>query len=240
MDNQLSALQCQNKLLSLLPEADFRQLSPFLKLHEAKLKDTLVRQGERFHHVEFPNDSVYSSVLCMENGNMIEIGTIGNEGFTGLNTLFGGQIATTTIICQVPGLAMRMNMQDFQRELRRNPRFHFILELYCQAFISQMEKSVACNKLHTLQQRAARWLLMTHDRVGRDEFSLTQEFLATMLGVHRPTISVLFQKLAEAGVLAYARGEIRIVCRPLLEKLACECYAASRREFERLLGARVG
>lgn len=191
-------------------------------------------------HVEFPCNSVYSSVLHTFNGGTVEVGTVGNEGFTGINMLFPSHVATTTIFCQIPGLTLRMDAARFHQELQENPRFRFILELYCQAFIAQMEKSIVCNKLHSLEQRAARWLLMTHDRVGRDEFALTQEFLATMLGVHRPTVSVLAQKFADAGILSYTRGRMHILRRPALEAFSCECYAASRRDFERLLGVRVG
>ena len=240
MDNQFVTWQYQNKLLSLLSEREFRLISPFLKPHEATFKETVVNQGAKIGYIEFPCSSVYSSVLTMASGDTVEIGTVGNEGFTGINTLFSGNVATTTIFCQVPGVALRMAINHFRSEVRHNPRFHFILELYCQAFISQLEKSVACNKLHSLEQRAARWLLMTHDRVGHDELSLTQEFLATMLGVHRPTVSILAQKLADAGVLAYTRGKMKILQRSSLEKLSCECYTASRQEFERLLGVRTG
>ncbi|HEX8886489.1 MAG TPA: Crp/Fnr family transcriptional regulator [Noviherbaspirillum sp.] len=240
MDNQFVTWQYQNKLLSLLSEREFRLLSPFLEPHEVRPKEVVVHQGEEISHIEFPCTSVYSSVLTMANGDTVEIGTIGSEGFTGVNTLFSGHAATTTIFCQIPGLTLRMGIDQFLSEMRHNPRFHFILELYCQAFISQMEKSIACNKLHALEQRAARWLLMTHDRVGADEFLLTQEFLATMLGAQRPSVSVIAQKFSDRGILTYTRGRIKILQRHLLEELSCECYSKSRQEFERLLGVRTG
>lgn len=240
MDSQVVAWHYQNKLLSLLPERDFLLLAPSLVPHEAKLKEVVVAQYQQIRHVEFPCSSVYSSVLHTAAGGAVEVGTVGNEGFVGINTLFPGDVATTSIFCQIPGLTLRMPIDRFHHELQHNPRFRFIAELYCQAFIAQMEKSIVCNKLHSLEQRAARWLLMTHDRVGRDEFNLTQEFLATMLGAHRPTVSVLARKFADAGILAYSRGSIHILRRPMLEALSCECYAASRHDFERLLGVRTG
>jgi CRP-like cAMP-binding protein len=229
-----------NKLLALLSDADYLGLMRYLKPQHVGHKEVLVSQGQPISHVDFPCTSVYSMTLAMSDGNTVEIGTIDNEGFTSLNARFEGHIATATVMCQIPGISLRMSLHDLQWEMENNPRFLYVLDLYCQAFLSQMEKSIACNKLHPLEQRVARWLLMTHDRIGQDVFPLTQEFLAAMLGAQRPTVSVIAKKFESAGALAYHRGRMHVVNRALLETLSCECYAASRREFERLLGVRAG
>jgi len=211
-----------------------------LHIHEVEQKKVLVHQGAPIHFVDFPCSCVYSAILSMKDGRSVEVGTIGNEGMTSHNALLGGNVATVTQICQVPGIGLRMEINDFRSELESNPKFRTALSLYVQAYLAQIEQSVACNKLHSLEQRAARWLLMTHDRVRQDEFPLTQEFLAMMLGVQRPTVSLVARKFEQAGALAYNRGVMQILRRDVLEEASCECYAASRREFERLLGMRHG
>jgi len=230
----------QNKLLALLGDTEFRRLAPLLTPCEVEHRKTLVAQGGLIHHIDFPCTCLYSAVIGMTDGNVVEVGTIGNEGMTCLNALHDGRVATASVICQIPGLTLRMEIGDFQWEADCNPHFRTVLDLYSQAYLAQVEQSVACNKLHPLEQRAARWLLMTHDRVEQDEFPLTQEVLAIMLGAQRPTVSLLARKFERAGALTYTRGTMRILRRDLLERMSCECYAASRQHFERLLGLRVG
>jgi CRP-like cAMP-binding protein len=230
----------QNKLLALLPESNFRHVAPLLSLCKIEQKRVLLNQGEQIRHVYFPCSNVYSTVIAMADGNTVEVSTIGNEGITSLSALLDDHVANTTLICQISGMSLRMNIDDFKWEAEHNPHFRTVVNLYGQAYLAQVQQSVACNKLHNLEQRAARWLLMTHDRTRQDEFPLTQELLAIMLGAHRPTISLLARKFEQAGALTYTRGMMRILRRGMLEDISCECYAASRQQFERLLGAGVG
>lgn len=240
MDKLHFTWRFQNKLLALLPEPDVQNLMPLLQLSEVQAKEILVDQGRPILHVDFPCSCVYSSIVELHNGDAVEVGTIGNEGITNVNTLWDARTATTKMICQIPGLALRMAIDDFIWALDHHPRLRFVLHLYGQSYLAQIERSVACNKLHSIEQRAARWLLLTHDRVGQNEFMLTQEFFAVMLGAQRPSVSLVAHKFQEVGALTYTRGKVRILHRSLLEAACCECYYASRQHFERLLGVQTG
>ncbi|HVL76113.1 MAG TPA: Crp/Fnr family transcriptional regulator [Noviherbaspirillum sp.] len=230
----------QNRLLELLPAPEFVHIAPLLSVHEVEVKHVLIRKGAPLRHVDFPCSSVYSALVEMADGATVEVGTIGNEGMASLNALLDGHVATETLICQIPGISLRMRIDDFQWEAESNAQFRTVLDLYAQAYISQVEQSAACNQLHTLEQRTARWLLMTHDRVRQDVFPMTQEFLSFMLGVQRPSVSQIARRLEQEGALSYHRGMMRILRRDLLEATTCECYAATRSQFEHLLGASAG
>jgi CRP-like cAMP-binding protein len=240
MDASKLSQRYQNKLLALLPEADLVHLKSLLTLRQVSLKEVLVAQGQQIRHIDFPCSSVYSSIVEFSDGSAVEVGTIGNEGMTNVGSLMAARVATSTVMCQIPGDSLRMGIEDFQWEMDRNPRLRLILHLYGQAYLAQIEQFAACNKLHSLEQRAARSLLMTHDRVGQSEIPLTQEFLAMMLGVQRPSVTMVAQKFQNAGALTYTRGKIRILQRTLLESACCECYHASEGHFKRLLGVRAG
>jgi CRP-like cAMP-binding protein len=232
--------QCQNHLLAKLTDEQFRPLLPFLDLVELKVKDILVRQGDPIEFVYFPSIGAFSCIVYMEDGSGIEVGTIGNEGFTNIEMLLDATIATETVVCQVSGTSLRMTANDFRTVIPDARALSKILKCSGQAYLAQISQSVACNRLHSTDIRFARWLLITHDRVQGDEFEITQEFLAAMLGVHRPSVSVVAGLYQQAGIIRYTRGRMKILDRARLEDSACECYGMVRGQFERLLGVPRG
>lgn len=231
---------CHNQLLARLSSEEYQALLPLFDLIETPLKEVLYRQGEPISHVYFPCTSAHSCIVYMGDGTGVEVGTMGNEGFTGVEVLLDATVATETAVCQISGTSLRMNVGDFRKALGKSMALRKILRCSGQAYLSQVSQAVACNRLHGIEMRFARWLLVTHDRVRGDEFQLTQEFLAAMLGVHRPSVSVVAGAFQEAGMITYSRGHLTILDRPGLEASACECYAAVRSQFERLLGEARG
>jgi CRP-like cAMP-binding protein len=186
-------------------------------------------------HVWFPISGVVSLAVTMKNDAMVEVATIGNEGLVGLSLTLGIDRSLTKALGQVPGEAMKMRADAFKQALQEHSELRDMVQRYTVAMINQITQSTACNHLHTVQERMCRWLLMTHDRVGEDEFKLTQEFLALMLGVRRPSVTVSAGKLQKAALIRYQHGRIRVLDRAGLEAKSCECYEVVRREFDRLL-----
>ena len=174
----------------------------------------------------------------MANGQTAEVGTIGNEGVVGLPIMLGDERAPTSVYIQVPGAGLRMKATLFKKELERSASMRAVMLCYAHAFFNQVAQSAACNQFHSLEQRCCRWMLMTHDRMQSDEFLLTQEFLAMMLGVQRTGVSAAAGALQRAGLIRYKRGEVTIIDRHGLMR-SCECYGVSKREFDRLLGGRA-
>ena len=226
----------KNHLLAKLTDEQFRPLLPFFDLVEVKLKDVLVRQGNPIEYVYFPTAGAFSCIVYLEDGSGVEVGTVGNEGFTTIEMLLDATIATETVVCQVSGASLRMSANDFRTVIPEARALSNILKCSGQAYLAQVSQSVACNRMHSTDIRFARWLLITHDRVQGDEFEITQEFLSAMLGVHRPSVSVVAGLFQQAGIIQYKRGRMKILDRAKLEDSACECYATVRGQFERLLG----
>ena len=166
---------------------------------------------------------------------MVEVGTVGNEGMSAVPLVHGAQVNTVDAMWQIEGDGLRMPSGEFRQELAENATFADVMNRYAQGFLAQVAQSTACNRLHPVEQRLARWLLMTHDRIGHDELQLTQEFLSQMLGVRRATVSVAAGALQRAGLISYSRGQITIVDREGLEQASCECYQLIRDEFDRLV-----
>ena len=175
----------------------------------------------------------------MANGDPAEVGTIGNEGMVGLPLVLEDERTLTAVYVQVPGMGLRIAASRFSKELARSASMRTVLHHYAHAFFNQVAQSAACNQFHSLEQGCARWLLMTHDRMDSDAFTLTQEFLAMMLGVQRTGLSVAAGALQRAGLIDYTRGHVTVRSRRGLERRSCECYGTSRREFDRLLGGNV-
>lgn len=176
-------------------------------------------------------------VTVMKSGKAVEVATIGNEGMVGLPLFLGVDRTAGRAFTQVPGDSLRIRADHFQKEVRRQGAFSRMLQLYTQALLVQISQSMACNGIHLIYQRTARWLLMTHDRVASNRFPLSQEFLGQMLGVRRAGVSEVASRLQKAGLIRYTRGSIEILDRPGLEAAACECYGVIEAEFVRLLGA---
>ena len=226
----------ENRLLAALPKKEGARLRPLLEQVSFGLKEVVYEADRPIAHVLFPLSGVFSLVIEMENGGgAVEVGTIGNEGLVGTPVFLGTEKSPMRAFCQVPGEGLRMTADDFRREaVGRAGPLQELVRLSTQALVTQISQTVACNHLHSIQERMCRWLLMTHDRVGVDEFLLTQEFLAQMLGVRRPSVSVVAGLLQNAKLIQYVRGRMTIRNREGLEKEACECYEVVRREFDRL------
>ena len=225
----------ENRLLSMLPEDDRQRLVDSMQRLDTRHGDTLFRQHEPISAVDFPLHGVLSVVVVMEDGGVAEVGTVGNEGMAGIPLVMGIDHSPARAFYQVPGSAYRMPAQAFRAEMDKEGAFAKIMRLYAQAFLNQVSQSAACNRLHPVEQRLCRWILMSHDRSDGDRIALTQEFLAQMLGVRRATVSVAAGALQKAGMIRYNRGIIHVLDRERLEQSSCECYAVVRGEFERLL-----
>jgi CRP-like cAMP-binding protein len=228
-----------NRLLGLLPRADYARLRPHLQPVELGYRQSLYSANRPIGFVYFIETGVGSLVNTMANGDAAEVGTIGNEGMVGLPLVLGDDRAPTSVYVQVPGAGLRMTARLFTRELARSPSMRTVMLRYAHAVFNQVAQSAACNQFHTIQQRCCRWLLMTHDRMPSDEFLLTQEFLAMMLGVQRTGVTAAAGALQRAGLIRYRRGNVTIIDRRGLLDRACECYAISKKEFDRLLDDRA-
>jgi CRP-like cAMP-binding protein len=226
-----------NRLLDSLDDEDRRRLTRDVEAVRFKLMDTLFDTGDSIDHVYFPLQSVVSILTRAQGTSGVEVATIGNEGLVGISLAWGAAELNPSEVLQVqvPGPALRMPAGTFTAELARDAGLAGVVRRYTQAFVRQLMQQVACNGLHSIEQRCARWMLLTHDRVGSDEFPLTQEFLAQMLGVRRASVTVVAGILQQSGFIRYRRGRVTVTDRAGLEGAACECYAVLREVFERLV-----
>lgn len=198
------------------------------------VRDPIYQPNEKINEVFFPLDCVLSIVTRMKDGNAIEVGTIGREGCSAIPLLLGATTTANESYSQVAGAAIKMDADVFQ-SLRANPTFGHLLDRYVQAYVNMLGQLAACNRLHNVYERCARWLLMTQDRVGRNEIGLTHEYLAMMLGTQRSGVTIAAGTLQQAGFIRYARGVITILDRDGLEGASCECYEIAREQFGGLL-----
>jgi len=228
-----------NQLLAALPPKDYARLRPHLATVPMKLKQILWEPNRPIDAVYFPINAV-ASILALTDGHSVEVGTIGNEGFVGLPVFLGATTSPGRAMVQVAGEGVRLDVAVFRRAAQREGRLRQLLERYTQAFMTQVSQSTACNRAHSVEQRLARWLLIVCDRVERNEFPLTHEFLGQMLGVRRATVTDAAAALQRVKLISYHRGVIMIRNRRGLERAACECYGIVRQEFDRLLGIQSG
>jgi len=225
----------QNQLLSALSKEEYERLLPNLESVSLPLKQIIYAPNKPIEYVYFPTDGIISLVNVTQNGGIVEAATVGNEGMVGIPVLLGGDEMVGQAIVQVVGDAMRMKVDVFKRSVLNGSQLHNLLLRYTLALMNLISQSVACNSLHSVEQRCCRWLLMCQDRVKSDSFELTQEFLAQMLGVQRPTVSGVATTLQQAGLIRYSRGKMTICDRSGLEAVSCECYGIVKQEFEHLL-----
>lgn len=227
-----------NGLLAALPPKDLARLRPHLHVEPVVLKQLLFDQGKDIDNVYFPTSAVVSILTTMEDGSGVEIATVGNEGMVGVPLFLGTPSMPVREFsqAQVPGEVVRMGAEAFLDEVGEGRALRGVVQRYVQAFFSQISQQVACNALHSVEKRCSRWLLLTHDRVGTDEFPITQEFLSQMLGVRRASVTVAAGTLQSAGYVRYRGGRMRVIDREGLERSSCECYRIIRAEFDRLLG----
>jgi CRP-like cAMP-binding protein len=226
----------QNRLLASLPSEVYARLRPHLIPVDLEYKRSLYKPDETIDYVYFLETGVASLVNTMKNGQAAEVGTIGNEGIVGIPILFGDSSSPTSVYMQVEGVGVQVKQNIFREAMRESEPLRRSMFHYAHAFFNQVAQSAACNLFHPLEQRCSRWLLTTRDRMQCDDFPLTQEFLAMMLGVQRTGVTLAAANLQRAGLIEYTRGHVKILDRASLEQHSCECYGVTKRDFDRLLG----
>jgi CRP-like cAMP-binding protein len=225
----------KNRLLACLPPADFERLRPHLKTIPVSVNQIFHALNEPILEVIFPNGGVASVTTAMKDGRMVEVATVGDEGFVGFSALFGDAPFGGEAMMQVPDTnAETLPVGIFRAELDRRGAFNDCVQRYGQAVLMLMMQSTGCIALHPVHERCCRWLLMTHDRVHQNEFHLSHEFLAMMLGATRPTVSEVAGRLQKAGLIKYVHGRVTVIDRAGLENASCECYATVKEHFDRL------
>ena len=225
----------RNKLLHLLPAHELAQVFERSELVTVKSKQVIWESDGAITHVFFPENAIISLVTQMRDGSGVEAMTIGNDGFAGL-AIFHGLESTQCFACgQISGQARRLTVKEFRSVVDQCPELTRLLHHYSHLVFEIVSQAAACNRLHVIEQRCARWLLMSEDRVGRPKFDLTQEFLSEMLGVRRPGVTVAMGILERQGLITHGRGSITVIDRPGLERAACECYRKIKSRQDKLL-----
>lgn len=228
--------QIANRILRVLPQAEFNEVARHLELMRFPMGRIVHESGQEMNHVYFPNHGVLSMLTVLENGDLVEIATVGNEGMADLSVFLGLRVSNSRLLVQIPGDTMRMERDAFLYLVGRLDGLRIALGHFMVAMFTLVSQSAACNRLHPIEERAARWLLMTHDRVDSDSFPITHDFLASMLGVRRPSVTVAAGMLQKAGFIRYSRGRMTILDRGGLEASACECYGIVRAQFDEMPG----
>ena len=218
----------RNRLLLALPPSHLKRLMPELEHIECQRGQVLMDADSSLDHVFFPDSGVVSVVAVYEDGNIIEMATIGREGCTGVQAVFGAKSSSVRLLVQIPGTAAKMPRAAFMRAMKSVPSFRSLMYAYVQAFLEQVLVSVACNGVHSLNQRLARWLLMMRDRSDDDALLITQSLLAEMLGVQRPSVTNAARELERAGLIARGLRQVTILDRKGLTRTSCECYQLVR------------
>ena len=225
-----------NKLLATLPAGEYQRLQANLILTPLNIRQVLHKEGQPIRDVYFPSGGACSLTKTMADGQTAEVATIGSEGVIGAGVFFGDDLSASDTFVQVAGCsAYKISTEHFIAEMDRREALYNRVTRYTQALLTQVMQSTVCNGLHSAEQRCCRWLLMTCDRVGTTELKLTHEFLAIMLGVRRPTVTLIIQSLHTAGLIDPTRGSINIVDLPGLKAASCECYQSVKTNFHRLL-----
>jgi CRP-like cAMP-binding protein len=225
----------RNRLLKI-PPAELEQVRPHLEEVQLTPRDFFLSAGEPLTHVYFPYSGVISLIVPMQSGATVEVATVGRQGMLGVSVLLEADPAPYDIVCQIPGNAARLPAATFVELNHALPSFRRLLFRYALCLFHEVARTAACNRLHSVEQRLARWLLLCSDRVGADVFPLTHESFARMLGARRPFITRIARALQEEGLIQYGRGTVRIVDRERLKLVACEDYNATQQEYARLLG----
>jgi CRP-like cAMP-binding protein len=226
----------RNRLLAALPADVLARLLPRMHPVSLSIRETLFPPDTAIAAVHFVESGWVSLVTAMDDGMQAEVGLVGREGMVGLPLIIGVDTAFEEAFVQADGGALRMEAAAFRRAMGEEPEFQQLMFRYHAAMNAQTTQTAACNGRHDLEQRLARWLLMAHDRADGDTLQITQEFLAIMLCVYRPSITVAATMLQRAGIIRYARGQLTVLDREALEATSCDCYAAVQRRFARLLG----
>ena len=231
--------QVGNKLLDTLPDEEYEHLLPDLEQTSFSFDECIYESSERLNYAYFPTTSVVSLVYTMLDGASAEMGMVGNEGLIGVALLTGGETSSNRAIAQHAGGVIKMKASAFRKEFRRGGSFQRFLLRYIQALLTQISQRAVCNGLHSIEQRLACWLLMTHDRVESEKLRITQEFVSNLLGARREWVSLTTGSLRDKGIVVCNRGYITILDRAGLEATACECYRVIKDEYDRLLDLRT-
>lgn len=227
----------RNLLLASLPRDVLKRIEPDLELVTFPVGHVVHHPGEPIHTLYFPLTCMISITITMSDGHTVETGMVGSREVVGINAFMGGRETTQTeYVAQLPGDAIKIAAEPLRIEFDRNTEMRAVMLKYTQAMIAHISQNVACNRLHTLEHRCARWLLEVRDRVQSDSFPLTHEFIAEMLGVDRASVSQAAMRLKNRGIINYTRGHINIADVPALEAESCECYKVLLDEYQRLLG----
>ena len=226
----------QNRLLAAIPSEELERLTPHFQRVPLALRETLFKAGERIEFFYFPLDGVISMIASTEDGSSVEVGIVGKEGAADVAVILGDDISSHHGIVQLAGSALKLSAGALREELRRDGELRSVLLRYSRFTLAQATQSAACNRLHSLEQRCARWLLAMRDRVEVDTFPMTHEFLAYMLGVRRPRVTVAARALRASGRVSYVHGRLTILDGEGLEADACECHRVLKNELVRLLG----
>lgn len=229
----------KNRLLAALPDELYARVAKDLRMIKVGVGEPLIQHGIPVADVYFPNGGVYSITNQMKDGSLVEVATVGTEGMIGVAVFLGDLVGSGTSLLQVPmeppnGHLPALAVRRFVEHAAPAGPFRDAIARYSQANLLQIMQCTACNALHTIEQRCCRWLLQTHDRVGADEFQLKHEFLAIMLGSHRPTVTLVLGTLQKAGLISTKYGRITILNREDLEAASCECYEVIHSQFTRL------
>jgi len=236
-ENEKIARIPTNFLLDHLPRKVRDRIEAELVPVSLSLGEVIHKPGQEIRDLYFPTTCMISVTVTMRDGRTVEAGAIGSHEVVGINAFMGGrEITQTEYVVQLPGDAIKIGADPLKIEFNRNTEMRDLMLRYTQAFMAQMTQNVACNRLHRTEQRLARWLLEVRDRVQADEFLLTHEFMAEMLGIRRASVTDAAAKLKKMGIIETMRGYIKIRQLPALEKISCECFKALKEEYERLLG----
>jgi len=225
----------QNLLLGALSDSILSRWLPVLECAEMPLGEVLYESGKTINFVYFPTAAVVSLLYVMQDGACAEIAVVGNEGMAGIFSVMGDGSTTSRALVQSSGAVVRMPAKEFKKEFNRSAVVLHLMLRYTQALMTQMTQTAVCNRHHSLDQQLCRWLLLSLDRRRGDEVVMTQELIAKMLGVGREGVHEAASKLQDVGLVRYSRGHIHVLDRKELERRSCECYAAIKREYERLL-----
>jgi Crp-like helix-turn-helix protein len=225
----------ENLLLAVLPDAERARLSRFLEPVVLEYQQVLIKPNREITDIYFPYDSITSTIQEMSDGDSVETGLMGVEGFVGVQLWLHAPTTPTRTLVQVAGKAHHMRASDFLRHVRdTDSPLNVLCAKYSHAFLVMTSQTAACNRLHPVNERLCRWLKLVHNRVRRDEFALRQEFVAQMLGVHRPTVSIAANMLQQAGLISYSRGQMRILDAEGLREGSCECLTLIEKQFAQI------
>lgn len=223
-----------NRVLACLPKSEIKRLEPHFEAVELPVDQTLISAGEKLHAAYFLEQGLCSIVVELKGGNTVEVGLIGKEGVVGAPSALGAEHSANRGFMQVAGSGFRINLKTLQQQAENSSELRVCLQKSMQGLLAQTAQTAACNRVHELPERLARWLLTAHDRIESDRIPLTHEFLGMMLGTGRPTVTLAAGTLQRAGLILYSRGHVTITDRKGLEAVACECYQTVHNEYRRL------